>query len=66
MPLFEFQCRTCGHRFETLQFSTNRTLPLCPACDGQDLEKLYSTFGVSSGSSGGSRKSAGPTTFSGG
>ena len=43
MPLFEYQCRTCGHRFEALVVGS-RT-PACPRCASEDLEKQYSTFG---------------------
>jgi putative FmdB family regulatory protein len=42
MPLFEFTCRTCGRRFETL-VSAGRQAE-CPACHSTDLEKLFSTF----------------------
>jgi putative FmdB family regulatory protein len=46
MPLFEYTCRACGHRFETLVMGS-RT-PACPRCDSADLDKLYSTFGTRS------------------
>jgi putative FmdB family regulatory protein len=64
VPLFEFRCRACGHRFETLVLAASRTPPACPACDGQDLEKLYSAFGVGSGGGAGRRPS--PVSFGGG
>jgi putative FmdB family regulatory protein len=52
MPLFEYSCRECGHRFETLVMGSRQ--PVCPACRSGSLEKLYSTFGTrSTGSSGG-------------
>jgi putative FmdB family regulatory protein len=43
MPLFEYQCKTCGHRFEALVVGA-RT-PACPRCKNDDLEKQHSTFG---------------------
>jgi putative FmdB family regulatory protein len=43
MPLFEYQCRTCGHRFEALV--TGSRMPACPRCASGDLEKQHSTFG---------------------
>jgi putative FmdB family regulatory protein len=43
MPLFEYECRTCGHRFEALVVGS-RT-PACPRCASEDLEKQHSTFG---------------------
>jgi putative FmdB family regulatory protein len=63
MPLFEYRCQTCGHQFETLVSSASRTRPPCPECDGQDVEKLYSAFGVGRQ---GSRTGAPPIRFSGG
>jgi putative FmdB family regulatory protein len=45
MPLFEYICRGCDHRFETL-VTAERT-PVCPACRGLDLEKQLSVFAVS-------------------
>jgi len=65
MPLFEFQCRQCGHRFETLVLSTSRSKPTCPACDGSDLEKLVSVFGVGSGATTG-RSAGAPVPLGGG
>jgi putative FmdB family regulatory protein len=47
MPLFEYTCRACGHRFETF-VSASRT-PHCPKCESGDLEKEFSTFGTRSG-----------------
>ena len=46
MPLFDFACRRCGHRFEDLvrRGETGR----CPKCEGSDLERLPSTFAVRS------------------
>jgi putative FmdB family regulatory protein len=42
MPIFEFTCRGCGKRFETL-VTTSRPAA-CPDCRSDDLEKLFSTF----------------------
>ena len=42
MPLFEFTCRGCGDRFETLVTASRPAV--CPACRSADLEKLFSTF----------------------
>ena len=45
MPLFEYACRACGHRFEFLT-RADKT-PACPACTSADLEKQLSVFAVS-------------------
>jgi putative FmdB family regulatory protein len=46
MPLYEYQCRKCGHEFEALVLP--KTTPACPECQGQDLERLLSMFSASS------------------
>jgi putative FmdB family regulatory protein len=46
MPLYDFHCRSCGHEFEALVRLPHT--PECPACHGNDLERLLSTFAVSS------------------
>lgn len=46
MPLYEYSCRACGQRFETL-VRTGDT-PACPACGAADLERLISSFAVDS------------------
>jgi putative FmdB family regulatory protein len=51
MPLFEYTCRPCGHRFEI--FVTASRMPRCPKCQSSDLEKQFSTFGARSGGAGG-------------
>ncbi len=60
MPLFEYACRACGHRFEYLTRADQR--PVCPACAGEDLEKQLSVFAVAVGSGPSDRpaRSAGP------
>jgi len=46
MPIYEYECRACGHRFE--QLILHSCTPECPACQGQDLERLISLFAVDS------------------
>lgn len=45
MPLYDFRCRTCSAEFEAL-VRTGDT-PRCPECGGGDLERLLSTFALS-------------------
>ena len=46
MPLYDFHCRACQHRFEALVRPGGT--PACPACQSTDLERQLSTFAVSS------------------
>lgn len=46
MPLYDFACRACGSRFDLLVRA--RTQPACPACGGEDLERLLSLPAVRS------------------
>ena len=46
MPLYEYDCRGCGHRFEALVRGAD--VPACPSCGSQDLERVLSSFAASS------------------
>jgi putative FmdB family regulatory protein len=47
MPIYEYECRKCGHRFEYLVLSSTPAAK-CPACNKKDLEQLISLSAVSS------------------
>ena len=47
MPIFEYSCRACGHQFEFLKLPTTPDAARCPACQGEDLERLLSGFAMS-------------------
>ncbi len=47
MPIYEYECRQCGHRFEYLVLSQSPAAA-CPECQNKDVEQLISAFGVSS------------------
>jgi putative FmdB family regulatory protein len=63
MPIFEYVCQSCNHRFELLV--QGAAVPVCPSCKGTALNKQFSAFGVgattdwSTGSSGGACGSCG-------
>jgi putative FmdB family regulatory protein len=40
MPIYEYQCKGCGHQFETLVRKSDT--PGCPSCHSVDLERLLS------------------------
>ena len=41
MPLYEYECQACGHRFERLQKFSDPPLEQCPKCGGA-VHKLQS------------------------
>ena len=43
MPIYEYQCRKCGHAFDALQKVGEGALHKCPECGKLALEKLLST-----------------------
>jgi putative FmdB family regulatory protein len=47
MPIYEYECRDCGHRFEYLVRSTSPAAE-CPSCQKQNLKQLISLSAVSS------------------
>jgi putative FmdB family regulatory protein len=50
MPVYEYECRQCGHRFEYLVLHSSPVAE-CPACQEKDLEQLISLCAVSSDTS---------------
>lgn len=42
MPLYEYECDTCGHRFEVIQKFSDEPLAACPKCQGA-VRKLLSS-----------------------
>jgi putative FmdB family regulatory protein len=34
MPLYEYQCKKCGHRFEKIQKFSDKPVKKCPQCGG--------------------------------
>jgi putative FmdB family regulatory protein len=58
MPIFEYICRDCHHRFET--FVTGDRQPFCPECQSRGLEKQWSVFAAVSGTKSAKAAPAGP------
>lgn len=48
MPIFEYQCRHCGHQFEFLVRAGATSEPMCPTCQSTELERLLSIAAVKS------------------
>ena len=49
MPIYEYRCEACEHRFETLVRGAET--PVCPTCGSATLARELSTFAVSTGGS---------------
>ena len=42
MPIYEYECKACGHRQEAIQKMSDDPLVDCPACEKPELKKLLS------------------------
>jgi putative FmdB family regulatory protein len=42
MPLYEYECDSCGHRFEVIQKFSDAPIEKCPKC-GSTVRKLMSS-----------------------
>lgn len=45
MPLYEYECRKCGHRFEQIRKFSDPPVKVCPKCGGE-VDKLMSSPAV--------------------
>ena len=45
MPLYEYQCKKCGHRFEKIQKFSDAMVKKCPKCGGM-VEQMISAPAV--------------------
>ncbi len=55
MPIYEYQCRACGHSFEELRRMRDADeIRECPKCGAKKVERQFSTFSSSGCSSTGS------------
>ena len=46
MPIYEYDCRKCGKRFEALLRRREDNPPACPACGTPRPVKAFSAFAV--------------------
>jgi putative FmdB family regulatory protein len=47
MPIYEYRCRHCQHRFDKLvPMGTNDSEVECPVCHERGLQKVVSVFGT--------------------
>ncbi|MFL6307815.1 MAG: FmdB family zinc ribbon protein [Candidatus Sulfotelmatobacter sp.] len=56
MPIYEYQCRQCGHGFEMLRRMKDADAEVeCPKCRSTDVEREFSTFAAGGCGPSGSR-----------
>lgn len=42
MPIYEYECKACGHQYEVIQKMSDEPLTDCPECEKPELKKLIS------------------------
>jgi putative FmdB family regulatory protein len=42
MPIYEFECSSCGHRFDRLQKLSDTDPTICPSCTAPQLRRRVS------------------------
>ena len=42
MPIYEFQCNACGHRFDRLQKLSDPDPSTCPSCGAEQVQRQLS------------------------
>lgn len=42
MPLYEYECKACGNRFEKIQKFSDPLVTLCPKCGKESVEQMLS------------------------
>ncbi len=45
MPIYEYKCKSCGHKFDKIQKISDDPLTDCPDCGAPELVKLISAAG---------------------
>ena len=45
MPMYEYQCAACSHRFEVIQKFSDKPIKKCPKC-GKAVERLVSSSSI--------------------
>jgi putative FmdB family regulatory protein len=45
MPIYEYQCESCGHTLEKIQRISDNPLKDCPDCGAAELRRLVSAAG---------------------
>lgn len=48
MPIFDFECRKCGHKFDLMISNSEKDKAKCPQCGEMNLKQLLSSFSTAS------------------
>jgi putative FmdB family regulatory protein len=43
MPIFDFKCEKCDHKYEQMIYRTDQT-PKCPECEAEDDQTKHISF----------------------
>lgn len=54
MPIYEFKCKKCGHKFEELCRFGQKDV-YCPQCGGAETDRLLSVFALGNTGTGGGK-----------
>jgi putative FmdB family regulatory protein len=41
VPIYEYECKKCGHRFERIQKFSDKPVTVCPECKGKVEQVLH-------------------------
>ena len=50
MPIYDYKCDACNHRFEEIQSYDDKPISVCPKCKGKTRRVIHSTPIVFKGS----------------
>lgn len=50
MPIYDYKCDACNHRFEAIQRFNDKPIDVCPKCQGKTRRVIHSTPIVFKGS----------------
>ncbi|MFZ5647897.1 MAG: FmdB family zinc ribbon protein [Bacillota bacterium] len=50
MPIYDFRCKKCGHRFTVITGMSERHKVTCPECGTGEVEQLITACNIHSGS----------------
>lgn len=50
MPIYEYQCKECGVRFERIQSFSEEPVKVCPECEGETYRLIHSAGIIFKGS----------------